>query len=82
MNTQMRRVELESLIQEEELKLESWKAENERRRFNYFPFIHQLLLGLGREGELEGMIEKGRERTKERREAAKKLKEERAKQKS
>ena len=74
----MRRAELEAYIQEEDLKLESWKAENERRRFNYIPLINQLLLSLGRAGELEGLIKKGTERTKERREAARKLKQEKA----
>jgi ubiquitin carboxyl-terminal hydrolase L5 len=74
-----RKVELEQRIQEEEDKLADWYRENERRRHNYFLFMNAIFRHLAGQNLLEPMVEKGRGRTKERREAAKKLKEQRAK---
>jgi ubiquitin carboxyl-terminal hydrolase L5 len=49
-------------LAEEEERRGEWKRENERRRFNYLPFLTNFLRLLAEEGKLSELIERGRER--------------------
>eukprot|EP00612_Vaucheria_litorea_P008431 CAMPEP_0171479216 /NCGR_PEP_ID=MMETSP0946-20130122/5270_1 /TAXON_ID=109269 /ORGANISM="Vaucheria litorea, Strain CCMP2940" /LENGTH=344 /DNA_ID=CAMNT_0012010059 /DNA_START=132 /DNA_END=1163 /DNA_ORIENTATION=- len=46
----------------EEKRYFQWKKENARRKHNYIPFTMALLRVLAREGKIEGLIEKAKER--------------------
>uniref|UniRef100_A0A7S1VDG5 Ubiquitin carboxyl-terminal hydrolase n=1 Tax=Sexangularia sp. CB-2014 TaxID=1486929 RepID=A0A7S1VDG5_9EUKA len=65
-------------LAEEEARRAEWARDNERRRFNYLPFITNFLRVLAEEGKLESLIEKGRERAAEQL-AAKRKREQEAK---
>eukprot|EP01104_Vermistella_antarctica_P004412 TRINITY_DN14865_c0_g1_i1.p1 TRINITY_DN14865_c0_g1~~TRINITY_DN14865_c0_g1_i1.p1 ORF type:complete len:314 (+),score=52.39 TRINITY_DN14865_c0_g1_i1:103-1044(+) len=52
-------------IVEEEEKHAMWKAENVRRRFNYIPFIVNLLKVLGEKGELVPLVDKALENSRQ-----------------
>ena len=40
-------------IKDEEYRVQKYKEENERRQFNYIPFIYELLKIMAEKGELE-----------------------------
>ncbi len=41
------------MIKDEEYKVNKYKEENERRQFNYIPFIYEILKIMAEKGELE-----------------------------
>ena len=51
----------EMTIKEEEYKVNKFKEENERRQFNYIPFIYELMKILAEKGKLEEMYEVAKE---------------------
>ncbi|KAH8926760.1 hypothetical protein BT69DRAFT_1278540 [Atractiella rhizophila] len=57
---------LHERLEEIELKRKNWDFENALRRHNHIGFIHQLLLGLAKEGKLEERIEKAKAKMQER----------------
>ena len=48
-------------IKDEEYKVNKFKEENERRQFNYIPFIYELMKILAEKGKLEEMYEVAKE---------------------
>ena len=51
----------EMTIKDEEYKVNKFKEENERRQFNYIPFIYELMKILAEKGKLEEMYEVAKE---------------------
>ena len=51
----------EMTIKDEEYKVNKFKEENERRQFNYIPFIYELMKVLAEKGKLEEMYEVAKE---------------------
>jgi len=65
------RAVIQSQIRQVEDFRESWRIENKRRRFNYIPLAVALLKVLSEKGELNGLVEKGIEKAKVRRQTKK-----------
>ncbi|KAL7539961.1 hypothetical protein ACHAXR_009759 [Thalassiosira sp. AJA248-18] len=59
-----------SELHSEEEKRAGWTKENERRRYNYLPFCVELLRCLAGSGEFDGLVEKARVKTGEKRKRA------------
>ena len=51
----------ELTIKDEEIKVKKFREENERRQFNYIPFIYELLKTLAEKGKLSDMYNEARE---------------------
>lgn len=54
--------ELTRTVQAEEDKFARWKLENVRRQHNYIPFVVELLKSLAAKKQLQGIVEKGKEK--------------------
>lgn len=65
---------LQILVEEENLKVKSFKVENIRRKHNYLPFIMELLKILAAKGDLVPLVQKAKEKAveKQKKEAPKK----------
>eukprot|EP00953_Heterococcus_sp_UTEX-ZZ885_P025821 14006-Heterococcus_DN1.PRE.4 len=57
--------ECQYTISSEKAKFARWRAENTRRKHNYIPFAIALLKVLAEKGQLEGLMEKARNKTDE-----------------
>ncbi|KAL9642221.1 hypothetical protein ABK040_007222 [Willaertia magna] len=62
--------ELKEKIRYEDEKRLQWRTENARRRHNYIPFLTNLLRVLAEEGELNNLIEKGKQKMQEQQQRA------------
>ena len=54
----------ELTIKDEEIKVKKFREENERRQFNYIPFIYELLKTLAEKGKLSDMYNEACEEKK------------------
>jgi ubiquitin carboxyl-terminal hydrolase L5 len=53
--------DVQAQLAQEEEKLAKYARDNERRRFNYFPFVVELMKGLAKEGKLGEVVESGKQ---------------------
>jgi ubiquitin carboxyl-terminal hydrolase L5 len=64
--------QVDDSLQEEIRKRERWHIENERRRFNYLPFVFSFLKVLSQKGKLPELVEKAKKKQADRIAARKK----------
>merc|ERR1712137_845662 len=55
-------VQIQSDLEQQELKRKQWKLENERRRHNYVPLCVELIKQLARQGKLPDLVTEAKDR--------------------